>query len=178
MKKDTPRPNLVPHLHKLTTKEKAVLCRLFNFWKPGPQPDIHLGTLPFVSYGDAMMWLANSLIGPPNDIYPTERTIKQIMSKLGHDPTKGVARFCLYLIDRKVYRRFGHHPERGVTLDFLPKKKVTVGMKNQFGRVNPDKDVLVSPHFSLRRVNQNYWEVVIDTQHQADVEEWLAENCR
>lgn len=180
MKKREQAPNLVPYMHLLTPNEKAVLCFALNV---NNNDGIHQGVLPFVSYSKALVRLA-SLAGGPSD--KPVRMARQILSKLKSpeqgffEGRHGFVRFLMQLDDVKVYRRFGPNPERGKPMPFLPKEKVTVGLKFSLPKKQylPDKDVLVSPCVTLKRQEKGLWQVEVLTRCQGTVEEWLVENCR
>jgi hypothetical protein len=83
------------------------------------------------------------------------------------------------LDNKKVYRRFGAHPERGKPLPFLQKQKATVGVKWSLPKKEylPDRDVLVSPCVTLKPRSSNLWEVTVSTKCRHAVENWLMDNC-
>lgn len=185
-------PNLVPYIARLNAKEKSVLCHVLSLWRSSiPQaveqgtPDIHPGVLPFIAHRDAVCAL-NTIIDKGNGVQPGLRLFKQIRSKLlnpkeaGFGGSSNFTRFVMKLDDAKVYRVFGAHPERGKPLTFLPKEKVTAGMKWSLPkkRYEPDKDVLVTPCVTMHRITQGFWRVEVLSRCQHTVEQWLMEKCR
>lgn len=88
--------------------------------------------------------------------------------------------FRIWLNDIKVYKRFGRKPELGRPLPFLPKKKVTVGVRWSLPRKDyvPDTDVLVTPSVALKRLSKDFWEVQCDAAHWPKVQNYLCEVCR
>ena len=172
-------PNLVPYLPQLTAKEKVVLLRLI---KELPGHEHHYeGTLPFVSLKTAVDIL--ELVargGYGSDRWKTySRVSKEILAKLGSDNELSMS-FAMRLNDYKVYRHFGKSPERGKPLNFLPKEKVTVGVKYSLPHKDyiPDKDVLVAPSVALRKVGHRVWQVTTLTRYWRLVEAWLQQNCQ
>lgn len=93
---------------------------------------------------------------------------------------KNSTRFKIFLTDVKVYKRFGRKPELGRALPFLPKKKVTVGVRWSLPRKDyvPDTDVLVTPSVALKRLSKDFWEVQCDAVHWPKVQSWLCDWCR
>lgn len=86
----------------------------------------------------------------------------------------------MLLDDSKVYKRFGRHPEYGKALPFLPKEKVTVGVRWSLPKKNyvPDDDVLVTPTVSLTKIKPGLWRVACMKKHWTRTEAWLIEYCR
>jgi len=114
------------------------------------------------------------------------RIAKEILVKLSEarDDRKGVAVFRMCLNVKKVYRHFGRNPEKGKPLNFLPKERVTVGVKYSLPKKDyvPDKDVLVAPCVKLKLVEkgplQRVWEVTVLERCRPAVELWLQQNCQ
>jgi hypothetical protein len=181
-------PNLVKYLPRLSIKEKAVLLRLLREVR-GEEHHFE-GTLPFVAVSKAVRVLesvakVDSFITDRWKAY--SRIAKEILVKLSEarDDRKGKAVFHMRLNDKKVYRHFGKNPEKGKPLSFLPKEKVTVGVKYSLPKKDyvPDKDVLVAPCVRLKPmvkgpILERVWEITVLERCRPAVELWLMQNCR
>lgn len=91
----------------------------------------------------------------------------------------------LILNNQKVLRRFNGHPERGVACSWLPKQRVTVGVKWSLPHKDyiPDDDVHVAPTVALRFIKRypggvSQWKVVVDEKHLKKAVEWLLITCK
>jgi len=91
----------------------------------------------------------------------------------------------LILNTQKVLRAFNGHPERGVACHWLPKKRVTVGVRWSLPHKDyvPDDDVHVTPHIALRLIRRHpdgmsEWELIINPEHRQQAVEWLLLRCR
>ncbi len=173
-------PNLVKYMNRLSQKEKAVLLRLV---KETPDQEHHFeGTLPFISLKVVIDIL--NVVG--RDGYLSEqwrtyaRIAKEILAKLDSvgATCEASANFLMHLNDKKVYRQFGKHPEKGKPLNFLPKERVTVGVKFSLPKKCwvPDDNVLVAPSVALKK-RGDLWEVTVKESCRARVETWLMQNC-
>ena len=194
MKTPDPKTNMVKYLEILTVKEKAVICYLANHLPSLdyelPKTDFHQGLLPFLPVKEVIAWLRNAAglgvhLSFEAGIY--KRTALSILSKMQPDlePDVGSSSFLMKLDNKKVYRAFGPHPERGKPMNFLQKQQVTVGVKWSLprGQYIADRDVLVSPCVMLKRVtiggagNSHVWEVNVSRKCRAAVESWLMDHC-
>jgi len=171
-------PNLVKYLPLLTTNEKAVLLMFITEW----DKHHHEGTLPFISKRkaiDAIKHLPKcNFIGEKYKAY--QRIARVILTKLDSQPDGYNAIFFMRLNPKKVYRQFGARPEKGKPMNFLPKEKVTVGVKFSLPKKAwvPDDNVLVAPSVALQHCgSENLWRVTVTERHRARVEAWLQQNC-
>jgi hypothetical protein len=181
-------PNLVPYIGRLSQKEKAVLLRWIR-QIPGEEHHFE-GTLPFVSVSKVLgvLEMVKTSVYPAAGGHPaSQRIAKEILVKLSEalDDRKGQASFLMRLNDKKVYRHFGRQPEKGKPLNFLPKEKVTVGVKYHLPSKDyiPDKDVLVAPCVKLKpmekgRILARSWQVTVLNRCRPAVELWLQQNCQ
>lgn len=89
-----------------------------------------------------------------------------------------MAKFTMYLDDRKVLKQFGQRPWLGKRLPNVL-KKVTVGMRWSLPRqqFEPDDDVLVQPCVALRFLAKGRWEVSVEDQYRGAAERFLTNNC-
>ncbi len=174
-------PNLVPYLSRLTGKEKAVLLNIIKEAWPDSQHH-HDGTLPFISVSVAKGALQLVAKGG----YASEkwqayaRMAQNILAKMAVPPKDdGKISFLMHLNAKKVFRQFGRSPERGKPLNFLPKEKVTVGVKFSLPKKQwvPDDNVLVAPSVKVRP-HGGMWEVTVARHHRKAVEHWLQANCQ
>jgi hypothetical protein len=173
-------PNLVKYLPRLTTNEKAVLLKFLR--DHSDEKHYHEGTLPFVSKRkaiDAIKHLPKcNFIGDEYRAY--QRIAGGILTKLNSPPDghNGNAIFFMRLNPKKVHRQFGAHPEKGKPLNFLPKEKVTVGVKFSLPKKAwvPDNNVLVAPSVALKK-RGDLWEVTVMERCRDRVEAWLQQNC-
>jgi hypothetical protein len=147
------------------------------------------GTLPFVAVSKAVNVLESVAMGSliTDQWKAYARIAKEILVKLSEarDDRKGQAVFRMRLNDKKVYRHFGRNPEKGKPLSFLPKEKVTVGVKYSLPKKDyvPDKDVLVAPCVTLKPMVkgpllERVWEITVLERCRPAVELWLMQNCR
>ncbi len=182
--------NMTKYLDRLTVSEKAVIVYLANnLPAPGfqlPKTDFHQGLVPFLPVRDVIYWLRQMIYVGPDIDYEGKRYRRLclgILAKMTEDMEQdtGTTTFLMKLNDKKVYRRFGLHPERGKPLPFLSKEKVTVGVKWSLPKKDwiPDKDVLVSPCVTLQRIVRDggMWEVKVSKKCYHAVQHWLYENC-
>jgi hypothetical protein len=163
--------NLAEALETLKPKEKHSICFALNETKILGY-EVHPGLLPFVKVNDALRALY--MVGEGRRYY------QQIMSKLKHLFSIDMAStWVMHLNDARVCRRFGAHPERGHTIQFAPKKKVTVGVKWSLpkGDYMPDTDVLVAPHVSLQCIQRGMWRVKCDAKYREMVSQYLVDYC-
>ncbi len=181
-------PNLVPYMGRLSQKEKAVLLRLLREI-PGEEHHFE-GTLPFVSVHKAvgaleLMVRSGVMLSDNWNAY--QRIAKEILVKLSEarENRTGNARFLMRLNGKKVFRHFGRNPEKGKPMNFLPKVKVTVGVKFLLPKKQwvPDDNVLVAPCVKLKPMEKGplldrLWEVTVLERCRPAVELWLMQNCR
>jgi len=87
---------------------------------------------------------------------------------------------ALYLDDRKVFRWFGRHPERGKPLPGLT-KSTHAGMrhKQMFGRDLGwvPNEITVNIVVSLKLIRPGYYDVHVDERYRQLVEFWLLDKC-
>lgn len=173
--KPQPKPqNMVKYLDRLSSKEKAVICGVLNRMdfntQSYPEPEIHQGTLPFVSV-DKVVIALDQLVSASSE---RNRLYRQILTKLAEAVDQREKRdfilstkFAMKLDDRKVRRHFGNHPERGKPFGWLPKEQVKLG----------GVDTLVSPCVTLHRQENGLWSVQVLRRCQHAVQLWLSDNC-
>jgi len=184
-----PTPNMVPYLGRLSAKEKAIIIYLM---RAAGSKIAAPGTLPFLpvnSVVNKLTIVANCTIGEWTKYV---RSSKEILVKLAEVVDRQgphgdfVATWLMKLDSKKVYRRFGAHPERGKPLSFLPKEKVSVGVKWSLPKKDyvVDHDVLVAPCVTLKRHGGKdggkspMWEVTCKAKCRHAVEVWLLEQCQ
>ena len=82
-----------------------------------------------------------------------------------------------HLNDKKVVRRFGSHPERGIPLKGIS-KRVTVGVRWSLPRrkYEPDTDVLVNPIIALHSAGKGKWKLICEPAYHRQAEQFLLEN--
>jgi hypothetical protein len=195
MKKPDPKTNMVKYLEILTAKEKAVICYLAKHLPSLdyelPKTDFHQGLLPFLPVKQVIHWCRQVGHESPKDgLQPYRRTALGVLAKMqaNLEPDVGTACFLMKLNNKKVYRHFGAHPERGKPMNLLPKQQVTVGVKWSLPRKQyiADRDVLVSPCVTMKRItvgsfdgtgNSHMWEVNVSRKCRAAVETWLMDHC-
>jgi hypothetical protein len=173
-------PNLVKYLPRLTTNEKAVLLKFITDLTGNSHH--HEGTLPFVSKNRAIYAIKHlpkcNFIGEKYKAY--QRIARAILTKLDSQPDghNGNAIFFMRLNPNKVHRKFGAHPEKGKPLNFLPKERVTVGVKFSLPKKAwvPDNNVLVAPSVALKK-RGDLWEVTVMERCRDRVKAWLQQNC-
>jgi hypothetical protein len=173
-------PNLVKYLPRLSRNEKAVLLKFLREVPNGEHH--HEGTLPFVAVSKAIYAIKHlkdcNFITDKWKAY--QRISRVILTKLTSQPDghNGNAIFFMRLNPKKVYRHFGAHPERGKPLNFLPKERVTVGVKFSLPKKAwvPDNNVLVAPSVALKK-RGDLWEVTVMERCRDRVEAWLQQNC-
>ena len=85
----------------------------------------------------------------------------------------------LYLNDKKVVRRFGGNPERGIRLPAVS-KRVTVGVRWSLPRkkYEPDDNVLVNPIIALKSKGKGRWELICEPVYSRQAEQYLEANCK
>ena len=186
-----PTPNMVPYLGRLSAKEKAIIIYLM---RAGGSKIAEAGTLPFLP----VMGIVNvlnvtaSMKRDSTEFGKYVRSAKEILVKLAEVVDRQgpygefVATWLMKLDSKKVYRRFGSHPERGKPLSFLPKEKVSVGVKWSLPKKDYviDHDVLVAPCVTLKRHGGKdggkspMWEVTCKAKCRHAVEIWLLEQCQ
>jgi hypothetical protein len=174
--KPQPKPqNMVKYLDRLSSNEKAVICGVLNRMdldkREYPEPEVHQGTLPFVNVGRVVTAMTNIVSVHPE----RERIYRQILTKLAEavdEHTKRefvvATKFSMKLDDRKVYRHFGKHPERGKPMGWLGKDKIKVG----------GADTLVSPCVTLaKQAITGLWTVQVLKRCEYAVQLWLSDHC-
>lgn len=160
---------------KLSAKEQAVCCFALQTYNAERFGMVHRGLLPFVNVDDVVDAL---------DLTTDSRLIKALSSKLTQlvpsASNRGWDVMTLRLDDAKVVKRLGLHPERGVTLPMMAKKKVTAGLRWSLPKKDyePNPDVMVRPHFQLKCRSKGVWELCCNPQHIRVVELWLIDFCR
>lgn len=157
--------NLQPVLKHMTRNEIAVLARLVLIkW-----PDRHKGMLPFLNRKEVADWIG-CYVGETGFLSNIER---RIYSKLKFG-TGGC--FVSTLSDDKVYRRFGQHPERGVTIPGVLTHHA-YRQRKMFERKKDAYDIGQS-YVSLKRVGTDRWVIACRTQIYPYVMRWLDDNCK
>ena len=197
-------PNMVPYLGRLNAKEKAVIIYLMRAAGSQSSAIAHQGTLPFLPVREVVATLtlvADSHYPEGSGFGSYKRICKEMLVKLaeayeddvlhlGSGKSGPPVSWLMKLDSKKVYRRFGAHPERGKPLSFLPKEKVSVGVKWSLPKRSyvVDNDVLVTPCVALKRKTHirdslynaawDNWEVQVSAKCRHAVEIWLTENCQ
>lgn len=182
MKEPTRPPTMVKVLHLLTAEDRMIIC--FHLRKNSIQySGVHEGLLPFVDLEEAVKAVFTSANKNAAERPAGRRRLLELASKM-KGPLHGESgASALQLDDMKVFRRFGPHPERGQAMKWLPLEKVTVALRNRFGRLEPDDDVHVAPVVALKKVDdgpyhKGFWQVNVADKHRHVVERWLIDNLR
>lgn len=153
-----------------TAAERAIAFRAVRAQsKRYEGADIHLGTLPFL---DAIE-VANCLskVG----LRSASVLAAKVRMKVNHtDVRAGTKRIPLHLVDYRVYKRFGKHPERGVRIPGLM-PELRKRERKMFERESDAVDALY-PIVMLQN-KRNYWVVSCPIQHADKVVNWLVDNC-
>lgn len=148
-------PVMAQHLEKLSHQEQQIIC--FHVRKFCDEARyIHLGPhlLPFVPVRVVRHCLLNGR---------AVRAVAAIISKLGIQLSNAAKQDSkaprLSLVDKKVARLFGNHPEKGRAITWLPGKPVVA---------------LKCAHTGT---GWGMWEISVAKQHQTAVVCWLNDVC-
>lgn len=151
-------PKMVQFLDQLTAREQAIIC--FHVRKHSGElryDHLHPSLLPFVP-----MEVVRKCLMCAKAVRP----VAVILSKL--PDSDGIDSISLILTDKKVYRMFGPHPERGKPITWLPRKT------DKFGNaVNP----VVSLQKKHSETGFGVWQVNVAREYRTAVYRWLADIC-
>ena len=164
--------------HLLSPKEKLILCGSISKHST-LHKDVTPATLAFISIEVAIAAVAISLSGAGADSVLGKRAYKQLLQRLqvmGNMPRQGVISVTRRLNDAKVIKHFGQHPEMGRPINGHV-KRVTAGMKNTFGRLSPNDDVLVPPMVALKCKAKGTWDVTLESKYLKEVDRFLIDFC-
>jgi hypothetical protein len=165
---------LAKHLDLFDQKERLVLCHVLNSTTPKVMDtEVHLGLLPFIKVEAAYEALLAFTGTKGGIIVRLTNRVKDLFD-LGD-----IAQWDMALVDYKVLKRFGAHPERGHIIQYAAKKRVTVGMKWSLPKKTyiPDDDVLVAPHVTLKKVGKVQWRIRCEARYAEMVENYLVDHC-
>lgn len=164
--------------HLLMPKDKLILMGAINKHS-GRYTDIDQATMAFVPQSVVLASLRTALAAAGADSSLGKRAYRELIQRLEFTlnvPKPGIAVVRRQLNDAKVGKWFGKNPERGTALRGHV-KRVTVGFKNQFGRVTPDDNVLVPPMVALKSISKGTWQVTCEAKFLKEVDRFLTDNC-
>lgn len=159
--------NLHKALARLSKAERAVLCSVIKHKREWEH--IHQGMLPFMPLDEVVDWLGIWITGNLN----SRALHRRIYFKLYAGPMTGT---MLALDDGKVFRRFGKHPERGVSIPSIATQH-RHRERRPFERKKDAYDVIVSMA-ELKRVGHNHWMVNCRLTVHEQVVAWLSDNLK
>jgi hypothetical protein len=167
---------ILKYWEQLDHRDKHSLIFALNM--AGINPCVHMGTLPFVGVDKAMAALngtGRAVIGDGRQ----RKWMKACETKF--TVWTDSCCFALYLDAKKVSKRFGPHPERGMPLKVLRLKRVTVGVKWSLPKRDhvPDDDVHVYPSVTLRcdKHSNSKWYITCHKDYHNQVMDFLLDHC-
>ena len=187
MSKKDKVPTLNHYWPVLTAKDKALIMRALNDWRASVPineqhyPEIHFGLLPFVSMtkvGFVLRWAYDNVAG--RRIWAGLLTKVEASRWHWHqDDGNATGTMSMYLVEAKVHKHFGPHPERGVICPVVPSKWMRGPLEWNIGAKEwrPSK-IIARPRISLKKQGlYGLYEVSLPLRYQQLIEIWLRDHC-
>jgi len=168
---------MTQYLPVLTAEDQAIICNCVRKHNPD-YPGAHPGLLPFLSVVNCVLCLQLEV---RNSNGKTNHRIHSLLHRLEWfkwqvDREAAAADYLTRcLSDRKVYARFGQHPERGVPIPGLQAIEKRPRARKMFER-KVDAYDNIRPMMTLRRFSPGVWGVSFPQRYRHYVEYWLVDN--
>lgn len=170
----------------LTKMDRAVLLMLVNAESPinvdDGTPEVHMGTLPFVTISRAQRVLKRSITGKEWKAFHLK-----LLKKLGgvSVDTSKTMQIGMTLRHKKVVKRFGDAKGRGLRIPFTQAFLTTAGLKWSLPKRSyvPDNEAKVFPMFNLKfvaKLDKDWSQYIIECpkEHSNELKNFLHRVCR